>query len=152
VNRTTARARLTAFVAGLVFGVGLLVAGMTQPSKVQGFLDVAGDWDPSLAFVMVGAIAVHVFFARRALRPGARPPFAEAMDLPRRRDISAPLLVGAALFGMGWGIGGYCPGPAVACLGSCSVRAISFVAAMAVGTGIVRLLRRETLPLVASRG
>jgi uncharacterized protein len=151
VNRTTARARVTAFVAGLVFGVGLLVAGMTRPSKVLGFLDVAGDWDPSLAFVMGGAIAVHVFFARRALRPGARPLFAETMDLPRRRDISPPLLVGAALFGIGWGIGGYCPGPALTCLASFSVRTTSFVAAMAVGTGIVRLVRRETFPVVASR-
>jgi uncharacterized protein len=151
LSKTGTRTRIAAFVAGLVFGVGLLVSGMTQPSKVLGFLDVAGDRDPSLMFVMGGAIAVHVLFARRALRPGARPLFAETMDLPRRSELDAPLLVGAALFGIGWGIGGYCPGPALASLASPSVRTVAFVAAMAFGASAVRLARREALPPVASR-
>jgi uncharacterized membrane protein YedE/YeeE len=135
--------RVTAFVAGVLFGVGLLVSGMTQPSKVLGFLDVAGNWDPSLMFVMAGAVGVHVLFARRALRPTARPLFADTTDLPRRTELDASLLVGAALFGVGWGIGGYCPGPALASLASPSVSTITFVAAMAAGMVAVRVARSE---------
>ena len=132
----------TAFVAGLLFGVGLLVSGMTQPSKVLGFLDVTGDWDPSLAFVMVGAIAVHAPFARRALRPRARPVLAEAFDLPRRQGVDGPLLAGAAIFGVGWGVSGYCPGPALVSLASlASLSTAVFVAAMVAGTLAGRLAR-----------
>ncbi len=141
VNR---RARLVAFVSGLVFGIGLLVSGMTKPSKVLAFLDVGGDWDPSLAFVMGGAVAVHALFARLALRPGARPAHAPPLDLPRARDLDAPLLAGAAIFGVGWGIGGYCPGPALVSLVSLSSASFAFVTAMAVGMLVVRLLRRES--------
>ncbi len=129
---------VTAFVAGLVFGVGLLVSGMTKPSKVLGFLDVGGDWDPSLMFVMGGAIAVHALFARRAARPSARPMLAEAFDLPRRHDVDTRLLQGAALFGVGWGISGYCPGPALVSLPALSVSTIAFVSAMAIGMLAVR--------------
>jgi uncharacterized membrane protein YedE/YeeE len=146
MNRTLAGTRVTALVAGLLFGFGLLVSGMTQPSKVLGFLDVAGDWDPSLAFVMGGAIAVHALFARRALRPGAHPVFAEAFDWPRRRDIDARLLAGAALFGIGWGIGGYCPAPAITSLASASRGTGVFVVAMAAGILGVRLTRRDARP------
>lgn len=103
---------LLALAAGLVFGVGLLVSGMTQPAKVVNFLDVAGDWDPSLAFVMGGAIAVH-FLAYRVVPRLQKPVWAERWSLPTRKDIDARLLVGAALFGAGWGLGGYCPGPAL---------------------------------------
>jgi uncharacterized membrane protein YedE/YeeE len=151
VSCTLVQRRVTAFIAGLAFGVGLLISGMTQPSKVLGFLDFAGNWDPSLMFVMAGAIGAHAIFARRALRPGARPLLGETMDLPRRTELDAPLLVGAALFGVGWGIGGYCPGPALVCLASPSVPTIAFVAAMAAGMLAVRLARREARPLVASR-
>lgn len=101
-----------ALAAGLVFGVGLLVSGMTQPAKVVNFLDVAGDWDPSLAFVMGGAIAVH-FLAYRVVPRLQKPVWAERWSLPTRKDIDARLIVGAALFGAGWGLGGYCPGPAL---------------------------------------
>jgi uncharacterized protein len=144
VTRPQVQDRAAALVAGLLFGAGLLISGMTQPSKVLGFLDFAGDWDPSLLFVMGGAIAVHVFFARRALRPGARPMFAEAFDLPRRSKVDSSLVVGAALFGIGWGMGGYCPGPALVSLASPSGRTIVFVVAMGVGMLAARLARRET--------
>ncbi len=99
-------------LAGLVFGVGLLVAGMTRPSKVVAFLDVSGDWDPSLAFVMIGAIAVH-FIAYRFVPTLGSPFLGGRFALPTRRDVDTRLLLGAALFGIGWGIGGYCPGPAL---------------------------------------
>jgi uncharacterized membrane protein YedE/YeeE len=107
-----------------------------------GFLDFAGDWDPSLAFVMAGAVLVHGLFVRLALRSGVRPLFAETFDLPRRRDVDTPLLAGAAFFGIGWGIAGYCPGPALVSLASPSIRTIAFVVAMGAGTLVVRLARR----------
>jgi uncharacterized membrane protein YedE/YeeE len=150
MRATASRGTIAAGVAGLVFGVGLLVSGMTQPSKVLGFLDFAGDWDPSLAFVMAGAVFVHALFARLALRPGGRPVFAETFDLPSRRDIEAPLLAGAALFGIGWGIGGYCPAPALVSLASPSMRTIAFVVAMGAGMLVVRLMRREPRALVSA--
>lgn len=123
------------FVAGLLFALGLGVGGMTQPSKVIGFLDVAGDWDPSLAFVMGGALLVYAVVARLAL---ARP--APLLDgrffVPTRRDVDRPLVVGSLLFGAGWGIAGYCPGPALVSLASGRVSVIVFVAAMLLGMWI----------------
>lgn len=98
--------------AGLLFGLGLVVSGMAQPAKVVGFLDLSGDWDPSLAFVMLGAIAVH-FLAYRLVPRLARPLWAPRWEIPTRRDLDWRLLAGAALFGAGWGLGGYCPGPAL---------------------------------------
>lgn len=106
------KANLFAYVAGLVFGVGLLVSGMTQPAKVLGFLDVLGGWDPSLGFVMGGAIAVHLLAYRLVPRLG-KPLWAGSFAIPTRRDIDGRLVLGAALFGAGWGLGGYCPGPAL---------------------------------------
>jgi uncharacterized membrane protein YedE/YeeE len=121
-----------AFVAGVVFAIGLGLSGMTNPEKIIGFLDVAGHWDPSLALVMVGAIGVHAGVARWALR-APRPLWSGAFALPRRRDIDASLVTGAALFGLGWGAAGYCPGPAVVDLAVPSPGRILFVAAMIVG-------------------
>jgi uncharacterized membrane protein YedE/YeeE len=103
---------LLSLAIGLVFGVGLLLSGMTQPAKVVNFLDVLGDWDPSLGFVMGGAIAVH-FFAYRLVPRLPKPVWGARWGIPTRRDVDARLLVGAALFGAGWGLGGYCPGPAL---------------------------------------
>lgn len=103
---------LASLAIGFVFGVGLLLSGMTQPAKVVNFLDVLGNWDPSLGFVMGGAIAVH-FVAYRLVPRLPKPVWAERWALPTRRDIDPRLLVGAALFGAGWGLGGYCPGPAL---------------------------------------
>ena len=128
------------FVAGLLFAIGLGVGGMTQPGKVLAFLDVAGRWDPSLAFVMAGAIAVYAPVARWALRRPA--PFcAERFRVPTRRDLDARLVAGALLFGIGWGLAGYCPGPAVVSLAAASSGTVIFVAAMLAGMALERLWR-----------
>lgn len=123
------RDELIGFGAGALFGAGLLVSGMTRPGKVLGFLDVAGAWDASLAFVMLGAIGVHAA-AYQWLR--RRDPNA-ALDVPPDRLIDARLLGGAALFGVGWGLGGFCPGPALTSLGALAPGALVFVVAMTVG-------------------
>ncbi len=126
-------------LAGLSFGVGLAVSGMVHPGKVLAFLDVAGTWDPSLAAVMLAALVVSIVGFRSA-RERARPLFADMFHWPTRRDIDVPLVAGAALFGVGWGLGGYCPGPALAALGLDPASALPFVGAMLVGS----LLRRIT--------
>ncbi|MFN7142696.1 MAG: DUF6691 family protein [Myxococcota bacterium] len=126
------RSIVVALAAGVVFGVGLLVSGMTRPAKVVNFLDVAGDWDPSLAFVMAGAIAVHVLAYRRVPRV-PKPAWADRWHLPTRTDIDAPLIVGAALFGAGWGLGGYCPGPALTSVIAGAPSTLTFTVAMLVG-------------------
>ncbi len=132
---------LTAFFVGLVFGLGLCVSGMTQPSKVLGFLDLAGRWDPSLAFVMVGAIAVAaVAFALAKRRPVSW--LGAAIDLPTNRRIDARLVFGSVIFGIGWGLSGICPGPAIAVLGFGSAKAAVFVAAMLVGMLIFEIADR----------
>lgn len=122
---------VTAFLSGALFAAGLVLGGMTQPSKVLGFLDLFGDWDPSLALVMGGALLVHAPLYRLIRRRSA--PILEAkFYLPTRRDLDLRLIGGAALFGVGWGLGGYCPGPGLASLVS-GREALVFVAAMIVG-------------------
>jgi uncharacterized membrane protein YedE/YeeE len=123
---------LVAFVSGALFAVGLAVAGMTQPAKVVGFLDVAGSWDASLAFVMVGAIAVFSTLSRLATKRST-PLWSARFQLPTRRDIELKLVLGSALFGVGWGLSGYCPGPGITSLATGSAQALTFVAAMAAG-------------------
>lgn len=118
--------------AGVLFGLGLGVSGMTLPSKVVGFLDLTGTWDPSLAFVMVGAIALHLVLYR-LVRRRASPLFADMFHVPKRRDLDPRLVVGAVIFGVGWGLGGYCPGPGLVGLASGSASASVFVVAMIVG-------------------
>lgn len=130
MTRTTKQI-ITALLSGALFGAGLAVAGMTNPRKVIGFLDIGGAWDPSLAFVMVGAIAVH-FLAYRWARGSVRPLFAEDFAIPKLRHIDRKLVVGSALFGAGWGIGGYCPGPGIVSLGAGGHDALVFVLTMAV--------------------
>ena len=123
---------LAAFAAGLVFGIGLIVSGMTDPGKVIGFLDLAGRWDPSLAFVMGGAILVGYFSFAAAGKRG-RTFLGGAMQLPTGRDIDARLVAGSAVFGVGWGLAGFCPGPALVALGAGIDQAALFVAAMLAG-------------------
>jgi len=118
-----------AFAVGVLFAVGLGVSGMTHPSKVLAFLDVAGDWDPSLAFVMGSGVLVNFVVFRRALKRGA-PILARSFSMPVRAAVDAPLLLGAAIFGIGWGIGGFCPGPAIVSLAGGAAPVIAFVAAM----------------------
>jgi uncharacterized membrane protein YedE/YeeE len=121
-----------ALTAGLWFGAGLAVSGMTQPRKVIGFLDVFGAWDASLVFVMAGAIAVH-FIAYRLVGRRRSPLLADHWALPTRRDIDLKLLVGAAVFGVGWGLAGYCPGPGLVSAASGSALALVFVVALLIG-------------------
>jgi uncharacterized protein len=130
---------IIALAVGLVFGLGLCVSGMTEPTKVLGFLDLAGLWDPSLIFVMGGALAIgFVAFAlarrRRVALDG------EAMQIPTTRAISPPLIVGSLIFGVGWGLAGICPGPAIVDVGFLNPRALVFVAAMACGMLATRLV------------
>lgn len=125
------------FLAGLVFGIGLVVSQMVDPAKVLGFLDVAGSWDPSLALVMVGALAVTALGYRLTFRHG-RPLAAERFQLPTRTDIDRPLVVGAVLFGLGWGTAGYCPGPAIASLAFGRAEIVVFVLAMLAGMAAYR--------------
>jgi uncharacterized membrane protein YedE/YeeE len=124
--------RLSAFVCGLLFGLGLLLAGMADPGKVLAFLDLAGNWDPSLALVMVGAIGVAAWPLSLARRR-AKALLGGAMQLPTRRDLDARLIGGSLLFGVGWGIAGICPGPALAVLLTGYWQAALFVAAMLAG-------------------
>jgi uncharacterized protein len=137
---------LAALVSGLIFGSGLALSGMTQPTKVLGFLDVlglaSGTWDPTLAFVMIGALAVAApgyLLARRR----ERPLFAEIAAWPKKRDIDRPLVAGAVLFGLGWGLVGLCPGPAIADLATLSSRIVAFVVAMAAGMLALDFWRRN---------
>ncbi len=129
-----------ALVSGLVFGLGLAVSGMMNPAKVTGFLDVAGDWDPTLAFVMGGALLVAVP-AYRFIPKRGRPLLEEEFSLPEKKTVDAPLLGGSALFGVGWGLVGFCPGPAIAALGTGLVPVFAFVAAMLAGMALHRRLK-----------
>ncbi|WP_430423351.1 DUF6691 family protein [Methylibium petroleiphilum] len=132
----------TSLLAGLLFGLGLIVAGMTNPAKVIGFLNLAGPWDPSLAFVMAGAIAVGTV-AFLVARRRAVSLLGAAMQLPATRDIDRRLVLGSLLFGVGWGLAGFCPGPGLVALGMGEFKALVFVAAMLVGMGAFELLERR---------
>lgn len=123
---------IASFLSGLIFGAGLLISGMTEPEKVLGFLDIFGAWDATLAFVMAGAVAVAAVGFALARRRGA-PFLAAKYRWPTRSDLDAPLVTGAVLFGVGWGLVGICPGPAIVNLAGLSVPIIVFVAAMIFG-------------------
>lgn len=131
----------TAFVAGLVFGVGLIVSGMANPAKVLGFLDLAGKWDPSLAFVMAGAIGVGLLAFQTASKRKASLLGAE-FRLPTSRLIDRRLVAGGVLFGVGWGVAGFCPGPALVSLGAGQMKALVFVAAMVAGMLLFEFFER----------
>ena len=145
MNRTSAL-RLSEFFVGLLFGWGLLISGMTDPSKVIGFLDLAGSWDPSLAMVMGGAIAVG-FFAFGTAKKRTSNFFGGALHLPTSSDIDKRLLLGSLLFGAGWGLAGFCPGPGIVSMADGQPKAVVFVAAMIAGMlvfeWIDRLGRRQ---------
>jgi len=133
---------IASLLAGLVFGLGLLMSGMANPAKVLGFLDLAGHWDPSLAFVMGGAIAVGVVAFALAGRRTASLLGAE-MRLPSARHVDRRLVAGSVLFGIGWGIAGFCPGPGLVSLGMGEVKALVFAAAMLAGMGVFELFERR---------
>lgn len=139
---------IIALFAGLLFGLGLIVSGMTNPAKVQNFLDLFGTWDPSLAFVMGGGLAVNALGYWLIVKKRSAPVFAGAFSLPSRTDLDRDLLVGAGLFGIGWGLVGFCPGPAVTATAIVPASALPFVGAMLVGmalkdVGLTALSRRK---------
>jgi uncharacterized membrane protein YedE/YeeE len=126
------KSHLAAFAAGALFAVGLAISGMTNPSKVVGFLDVGGAWDPSLAFVMAGAVGMYAVAQGLVRRRGA-PIFDVGFHLPTRKDVDLRLVAGAAVFGIGWGLGGYCPGPGIVSAGAGQCAATVFVGGMTIG-------------------
>lgn len=131
-----------ALLAGLVFGIGLIVSGMADPAKVLGFLDLAGSWDPSLAFVMAGSIAVGAV-AFTLARKRTVSLLGLQMRMPTATHVDRRLIVGGLLFGTGWGLAGFCPGPALVALGSGNVKAVAFVAAMLAGMVVFELLEHR---------
>lgn len=142
---------LISLLTGLVFGIGLIVSGMADPAKVLGFLDLAGAWDPSLAFVIAGAVAVGVAAFALARRRTVSLLGAQ-MRLPTARHIDRRLVMGGLLFGVGWGIAGFCPGPALVALGTGEAKAALFVVAMLAGMGAFEAIEhlRQRRAAVAS--
>jgi uncharacterized membrane protein YedE/YeeE len=142
---------LVNLLLGLLFGVGLVVSGMADPAKVLNFLDLFGTWDPSLAFVMGGAVIVAFVGYRLVLR-WDRPVMADAFQLPTKTGVDGRLIAGAAIFGVGWGLGGFCPGPALTALGLGRAGTLAFVPAMLFGFWIVRLAASGEARLLAGKG
>ena len=132
---------ISEFLVGLIFGSGLVLGGMTNPAKVIGFLDITGSWDPSLAFVMGGAVIVS-FFAFRISRNWTKSLMGRVIILSDLKMIDIRLVLGSALFGIGWGLSGFCPGPAVASLASGEIKSFVFVAAMIVGMSLETMTQR----------
>ena len=124
-------------IAGLIFGLGLVIGGLANPAKVQNFLDVAGTFDPSLAFVMGGAVAV-TFVGYRLVFRERSPLLAEQFHLPTAKELDSRILIGSALFGIGWGLSGFCPGPAITSLPLMAKGTLVFVPAMLAGVGLAR--------------
>jgi hypothetical protein len=142
---------LAAFLCGLVFSAGLVISGMTETQKIKGFLDIFGDWDPSLAIVMAAAIVVTFLGYMVALRRSA-PVFAARALWPTRKDIDTPLVAGAMMFGIGWGLIGFCPGPAIVDLSTGAAPVILFVVAMAIGMVAQNLLGRRQPSAAVRKG
>ena len=128
-----AKSNIASFICGILFSIGLGISGMTQPQKVIGFLDVFGEWDLSLAFVMFGAVLSYLILQLWIQRNFSIPVLGGSFQITTRKDLDRSLIIGALLFGSGWGLGGYCPGPAITSLGSGSLNALLFVVAMGVG-------------------
>ena len=137
---------ISSFICGILFSIGLGISGMTQPQKVIGFLDVFGEWNPSLAFVMGGAVLSYLALQLLIQRNFSIPVLGGSFQIPTRKDLDRSLIIGALLFGSGWGLGGYCPGPAITSLGSGSLNALLFVVAMGVG---MLLADRVISPMLA---
>lgn len=133
---------LAALLVGFVFALGLGISGMTQPQKVVGFLDVFGAWDPSLIFVMAGAIIVH-FITYKVIRKRSSPLLSAQWHVPTKKDITPALVTGSLLFGVGWGLAGFCPGPAMTSLASFELKPLVFVLSMFVGMFLFRMLDKK---------
>jgi hypothetical protein len=134
--------RISEFLVGLLFGLGLIMSGMTDPGKVIGFLDISGNWDPSLALVMAGAIAVG-FFAFSIAKKRTVNFLGSALTLPKTDQIDKPLVIGAVLFGIGWGLAGFCPGPGLVSLASGQTKAAVFVMFMLAGMQLFEIWNRR---------
>jgi hypothetical protein len=132
--------------AGLLFGLGLVISGMSNPAKILNFLDIFGSWDPSLAFVMAGAVTV-TFLGYRFVLARKQPLFDAAFHLPATKDIDSPLIAGAAIFGLGWGLSGFCPGPALTALPLFAQGTLAFVPAMLIGMWAARMAPKLKWPL-----
>ena len=128
-----AKSNISSIICGIIFSIGLGISGMTQPQKVIAFLDIFGEWNPSLAFVMGGAVLSYFSLQLWIQRNFSKPVLGGSFQIPSRKDLDRSLIIGALLFGSGWGLGGYCPGPAITSLGSGSFNAILFVVAMGFG-------------------
>ena len=142
---------LAGLITGLLFGFGLCLSSMTDPAVVQGFLDIAGDWNPTLLFVMAGGVVV-TFIGYRLVLARGRPLWAPKFSLPAATAIDAPLLLGAAMFGVGWGLAGYCPGPGVASLASGRGAVVIFVVSMLAGMIFVRWMRTQRSATMPAAG
>lgn len=132
-------ANQAALLSGFIFGIGLVVAGMTQPHKVVNFLDIFGNWDPSLMFVMGGAVMLHMI-TYRIVRKKDHPLLVDKWHVPVKNQITKPLIIGALLFGMGWGLAGFCPGPAIVSIVSLELNSLLFVGSMLLGLGLFKIL------------
>lgn len=133
---------ISALIAGLIFGTGLILSEMINPLRVRGFLDISGLWDPTLVFVMVGALIVSAISFKLAVFRKA-PVFADTFSLPAMRQIDKPLILGATMFGVGWGISGLCPGPAIVGLATANTDIIIFILAMICGMKLHKLMAKE---------
>ena len=129
--------KLISFIAGIIFGIGLVVSEMVNPAKVLGFLDLFGNWDPSLAFVMIGALIVSSPLFH-LIKNKDKPLLSEKFDYSKNKEINNKLIIGSALFGAGWGLGGLCPGPAISSLALLNINSIIFVFAMFIGFYLVK--------------
>ena len=141
-----AKSNISSIICGIIFSIGLGISGMTQPQKVIGFLDNFGEWNPSLDFVMGGAVLSYLALQLLIQRNFSIPVLGGSFQIPTRKDLDRSLIIGALLFGSGWGLGGYCPGPAITSLGSGSLNALLFVVAMGVG---MLLADRVISPMLA---
>jgi hypothetical protein len=132
---------ISAFITGLIFGIGLIISGMTNPAKIIDFLDITGQWDPSLLLVMLGAVSI-TFFAFRFVERKSVSLLGDNIQLPKKTGLDKPLILGAVLFGIGWGLAGYCPGPALASLSSGLLPPVLFVLTMITGMGIFEIYKK----------
>lgn len=132
-----------ALLSGVLFGAGMNISGMVDPANIFAFLDITGDWDPSLAFVMGGALLVFTPFYHFIIKSRSKTVDGNAISLPTNTKIDRKLILGASIFGLGWGIGGICPGPAVASLGEGSITIISFIVSMLIGMKLVTLVSNK---------
>ena len=144
LNKEAIMVFISSLLAGLVFGIGLILSGMTNPAKIIGFLDFTGKWDPSLVFVMLGAIFVS-FFAFRIAEKKSSTVLGQPISIPSKKDLDARLIAGSAIFGIGWGLAGYCPGPGLASIATGGLQPILFVIAMLVGMALYEALQNLTI-------